>query len=72
VGHLVPSGSSGARNVDSLFSMLGWARSSFHKKHTGTRYVELMFLHPVGSAAHVVHFGVSGQRKVDALVFILR
>jgi hypothetical protein len=53
------------------FSMLGWARCGFHKKHTRTRYVELMFLHPVGSAGHLVHFGACGPRKVDAIVFIV-
>jgi hypothetical protein len=37
-----------------------------------TRYTELVFLHLVGSAADVVHFGVSGARNIDALFFILR
>jgi hypothetical protein len=31
-----------------------------------------MFLHPVGSADHVVHSGVSGLRNVDALFFHTR
>jgi hypothetical protein len=31
-----------------------------------------MFLHPVGSAGHVVHSGVSGLRNVDALFFHTR
>jgi hypothetical protein len=30
--------------------MLGWLRYGFKKKHNGARYVELVFLHPVGSA----------------------
>jgi hypothetical protein len=40
--------------------MLGWARCAFHKKHVGTRYIELVFLHPVGSAAYIMYFGASG------------
>jgi hypothetical protein len=35
-----------------------------------TRYAELVFLHPVGSTGHVVHFGVSRVRNVDALFFM--
>jgi hypothetical protein len=39
--------------------MLGWARGGFQKKRTGTHYAEVMLLHSVGSAGHVMHFGVS-------------
>jgi hypothetical protein len=42
--------------------MLEWAWCSFHKKRDGTRYAELVFLHPVGSAGYVVHSSVSGAR----------
>jgi hypothetical protein len=52
--------------------MLGWAWSSFHKKHIRTRYAELMFLHPLGFAGHVVHSSASGLWNSRALFFMLR
>jgi hypothetical protein len=61
----------GAQNVNTLFFKLGWFRYGYHKKRTGTRYAELVFLHPMGSAGHVVHSGASGVRNVDALFFML-
>jgi hypothetical protein len=60
VGHIVHSDASRLRNVDALFFMLKWGQCSFHKKRTGTRYTELEFLHPVGSAGHVVHSSAYG------------
>jgi hypothetical protein len=41
--------------------MLRWAWCSFHNKHVRTCYVELVFLHPVRSVGHVVHFGALGR-----------
>jgi hypothetical protein len=35
-------------------------RYGFNKKHAGTCYAQLVFLHPVGSAGHVVYSCVPG------------
>jgi hypothetical protein len=34
-------------------------RCDFHKKHAGTRYNKLVFLHLVGFVGHLVHSGAS-------------
>jgi hypothetical protein len=39
--------------------MLEWDWYGFDKKRTEARYAELWFLHPVGSAGHIVHSGAS-------------
>jgi hypothetical protein len=51
--------------------MLKWYRYGFHKKRIGIQYVELVFLHPVRSAGHVVHPDASGALNVDALLLML-
>jgi hypothetical protein len=43
----------------------------FHKIHVRTRYAELVILHPEGSAGHIVHFGVSEVRNIDAVFFLI-
>jgi hypothetical protein len=58
-------------NIDALFSILWWDRYEFYKKLAGTRYAELVFLHPVVSVGHVVHSGASGARNFDALFVML-
>jgi hypothetical protein len=39
--------------------MLGWDKYILDKKRIGMRYTELVFLHTVGFAGQVVHFGGS-------------
>jgi hypothetical protein len=55
-GHVVHSGASEVRSIDTLFFMLGWDWCSFQKKHVETSYVELVLLHPVEYVGHVVQY----------------
>jgi hypothetical protein len=43
-----------------------------HKKHIGTCYADLVFLHLVGCIGHVVRSGACGVRNVNAQFFMLR
>jgi hypothetical protein len=43
VSHVALSPASRVHNIGTLFFRLGWARGSFHKKHTGTRSAQLCF-----------------------------
>jgi hypothetical protein len=43
----------------------------FPQKRAGTADAELVFLHPVQFAGHVVQSGVSGMRNANALFFML-
>jgi hypothetical protein len=51
--------------------MLGWDQYRFHKKRARTRYAELVFFHPLGSAGHIVHSGASGARNAHTIYFML-
>jgi hypothetical protein len=72
VGHVVHSGASRARNIDTLFFMLKWAQCGFHKKRARTCYNKLVFLLLVGSAGQIMHSRVFGARNLDVLFFMLR
>jgi hypothetical protein len=48
-----------------------WDWYGFDKKRASTHYTQLLFLHLVGHAGHVVHYSESGPWNVDALFFIL-
>jgi hypothetical protein len=60
----------GAKHRCSIFHALV-GRYRFYKMSVGTRYAEHVFLHPVGYAGHVVHFGASGELNGHALFFML-
>jgi hypothetical protein len=51
----VHSIASGPRNIDALFFILMWAQCASHRKHAGTHFVQLVYLHLVQSAGHIVH-----------------
>jgi hypothetical protein len=47
--------------------MLGWDRYGFDKKCTGAHYTDLVFLHPIGPAGHIVHSCTYGEQNINAL-----
>jgi hypothetical protein len=61
--YVVHSGASEAQNIDALFFLLGWDWYGFHKKRTEACYTKLVFLHPVGSAGHVLHSCIWGAKR---------
>jgi hypothetical protein len=71
MSHVVHSGASGKRNVYALFFMLGWHRFGFNKKHEGSHYAKLVFLHTVLSVGHVMNSGAFRAQNIIALFFTL-
>jgi hypothetical protein len=53
-------GASGAQKVNAVFFMVWWDRYGFDKKCRGISYAELVFLHLVGYAGHIVHSSATG------------
>jgi hypothetical protein len=51
--------------------MLGWAPCGFPKKCARTCYVEVVFLHSMGSVGDVVQSGASEAQNVDLLFFMV-
>jgi hypothetical protein len=61
----------GHKTRSHYFSFFGGDRYGLDKKHTGTRYVEHVFLHLVRSVGYVMYFGRSRVQNIDALFFML-
>jgi hypothetical protein len=60
------------QNVTAPYFMLMWTRCLSHEKHTGTHYTELLFLHTLQSAGHIVNSNAFGAPNMDKLFFMLR
>jgi hypothetical protein len=60
----------GAKRRCTIF-VLGLDPYRFHKMSARRCYAELVFLHPVGSMAHLVHSGASRAQNIDALFLML-
>jgi hypothetical protein len=58
------------RAETSYADLVSFIHYGFQKKHDGTRYTELAFLHLVGSAGYVVHSDTFGALNVDALLLM--
>jgi hypothetical protein len=66
------SGGPRAASINSAWDTLhGWDRYGFNKKHAGSHYTEVVFLHPVGSAGHDVHSAASGSQNINALFLMI-
>jgi hypothetical protein len=65
-------GAFGLCNSDAQFFMLRWDGYGFDKKVPRDVMLKHVFLHPVGSAGHVMYSGASRERNIDTLFFMLR
>jgi hypothetical protein len=54
------------------FSYSGGSGMDLTKSASGHVMPNLCFLHPNGSAGHIVHSGASGARNIDTLFFRVR
>jgi hypothetical protein len=70
-GHVVHSGVSEKWNIDIIYFIFGWAWCGSHKKRARTRYITLVFLHPVHFTGHVICFDLFKAWNINALFFIL-
>jgi hypothetical protein len=71
VGHVVHSGASGHETSTHYFLCLVVPGAVSIKKRARTSYTELMFLHLVGSAGHIVQSYLAVVQNVNALLFML-
>jgi hypothetical protein len=55
------------QNGDALFFMVGWGQVRIQQETHRDTLRQTCVLHPVGSAGHVVHSGVSGVRNGDTI-----
>jgi hypothetical protein len=69
-GHIVHSGASGERNIDTLFFMLEWDQYGFDKKCITTRYAELLIFHP-RSESSTQYFSSSAGTSTDSTKIVL-
>jgi hypothetical protein len=54
--------------MSTLYFLFSGGPNAVSIKSVKSRYAELVFLHLVGSAGHVLHFGASVVRNIDAFI----